>query len=293
MCKHKQVMNTPQYLNTTRLGRDPMVKLEQEMRLRNFSLKTVKAYLYYNNELLRFANYKSSREITNQDIKNYLDFLFTQNKAASTINLAINAIKFYYHKILNRKFFIGEQGIARPKKEKALPTVLSKPEIYRLIKAAPNRKHKMIIQVLYCSGLRVSELRNLKIKDIDFERKTIFVKSGKGGKDRQTIVSETVLSNLRGYLVDYNPGLYIFENHSGNKMNVRSLQLVVTEAAKNSGIKKNISAHTLRHSFATHLLENGVNLRYIQSMLGHSRLETTQIYTKVAVNKFEEIEDLL
>ena len=142
--------------------------------------------------------------------------------------------------------------------------------------------------------MRVSELRNLLIDSIDFNRKCLLVKSGKGKKDRITIISQAVLENINKYLLEYKPLRYLFEgNEPGRKMSVRSIQKAVARAARAAKIKKKVSAHTLRHSFATHLLENGVNLRYIQALLGHARLETIQIYTRVAVNKFNEIGDLL
>ncbi len=286
-------MYTYNYNNSTVLSRDPMFKLEQEMRLRNFSPKTIRAYLYYNKELLRFTNHKSLLEINRQDIKDYLDYFINIGKSTSTVNLAINAVKFYYDSILGRKFFSTDFGIKRPKKEKRLPVVLSKEEIIKMISSIDNIKHKLIIQILYTSGLRVSEIINLNINYIDFYRKTIFVKGGKGKKDRITIISEKVLENINKYLLEYKPITYIFENMNGRKISQRTVQKVVLTAAKKAGINKNISPHTLRHSFATHQIENGVNLRYVQAMLGHARLETTQIYTKVAVDKFSEINDLL
>ena len=274
-------------------SKDPMYILSQELRLRNFSKKTVNIYVYYNRELLRFLQ-KSPREINRQDVKDYLDFLISNHKSTSTINLAINALKFYYQGILRRSFFDFKLGIKRPKKEKSLPVVLSKEEIIRMIDVSDNLKHKLIIQVLYSAGLRISELRDLLIDHIDFDRKNILVKSGKGKKDRITIISKTVLNNLNKYLLEYQPTKYLFENSfREEKMNVRTLQKVVYNLAQKAKIKKQVSAHTLRHSFATHLLEDGVNLRYIQSLLGHARLETTQIYTKVATDNFINIDDLL
>ncbi|PIR13388.1 integrase, partial [Candidatus Falkowbacteria bacterium CG11_big_fil_rev_8_21_14_0_20_39_10] len=286
-------MPTPNFNRTTLQSRDPMLNLVQEMRLRNFSQKTIKAYLYYNRELLRFAS-KFSDEIDKQDIKDYLEYLYSSGRSTSTINLAINAIKFYYEKVMSRNFFSSNMGIKRPKKEKTLPTVLSKQEILKMINLTDNLKHKLMIQIFYSSGLRVSELVNLRINDIDFDRKTLSVKSGKGKKDRITIISQVVLDNIEKYLQEYQPPEFLFEGFpAGSKITTRSVQKVVANAAKQAKIIKNVSAHTLRHSFATHLLENNVNLRYIQSLLGHARLETTQIYTKVAVNKFSEIGDLL
>lgn len=277
--------------NNTRSERNWEFRLEQEMRLRNFSARTISSYLYYNKELLRFANYKSPLGINSQDIKDYLDFLISGNKARATVDVAINALKFYYGAILERKMIYK---IHRPKKEKSLPTVLAKSEIVRMINSTDNLKHKLVIQVLYSTGLRVDELRNLEIDQIDFERKSVFVKAGKGRKDRITIIAQTVLENIGKYLLAYQPLRYLFESFAPErKMSIRSLQKIVTGAALKSGIRKNVSAHTLRHSFATHLLENNVNLRYIQSLLGHARLETTQIYTQVAANNLREIKDLL
>lgn len=287
-------MNTQNNIRTTRLSRDPMNFLGQEMRLRNFSPKTIQAYLYYNKELLRFANYKSPKEITKQDIKDYLDFLFNSNKSASTVNLAVNALKFYYEQILKRKFFIPNIGIKRPKKDKKLPIVLSKQEIIKMIKVVNNLKHKLIIQILYGSGLRISELVNLQINDIDFNRKIIMIKAGKGKKDRITILPKQILENIDKYLCEWRPLIYLFESHeAGKKMSIRSAQKVVVNAMERADINKLASAHTLRHSFATHLLEAGTSIRYIQELLGHARLETTQIYTKVANNKLREIESPL
>jgi len=287
-------MNTPYNTRTTRISRNPDFILEQEMRLRNFSQKTIKAYLYYNRELLRFASGKSSKEIIKQDIKDYLDFLINRQKSTSTINLAINALKFYYSGILGRSFFDFKLGIKRPKKEKKLPIVLSKQEILSMIEVVDNIKHKLVIELLYGSGLRVSELVNLRINDIDFNRKIVNVRAGKGNKDRITIIPAKVLEKLSDYLLEYKPLEFIFESYEpGQKLSVRSAQKIVEETAKKAGIRKNVSAHSLRHSFATHLLEQGTNLRYIQELLGHARLETIQIYTKVAVNKFSEINDLL
>ncbi|MCK4540012.1 tyrosine-type recombinase/integrase [Candidatus Parcubacteria bacterium] len=274
-------------------SKDPIYMLAQELRLRNFSPKTVKVYAYYNQEILRFAE-KSPKEINSQDIKDYLDYLINSGKSTSTVNQAINALKFYYGQILRRKFFSGEIGIKRPKKEKKLPVVLSKQEIVKMIGAGNNTKHKLVVQILYSTGLRISELRNLEINDIDFNRKCVLVKNGKGKKDRITVISQVVLKNIEKYLLEYKPIKYLFESFEiAKKMNVRGMQKVVTDLAKKAGIKKNVSPHSLRHSFATHLLENNVNLRYIQSLLGHARLETTQIYTKVATNNFANIKDLL
>lgn len=274
-------------------SKDPMFRLAQEMRIRNFSPKTIQAYLYYNKELLRFAS-KDVKEMERQDIRDYIDYLFNSGKSSSTVNLAINAFKFYYEGVLRRKFFVPGTGIGRPKSEKRLPVVLSKQEIVKMIDCLDNIKHKLIIQILFGSGLRISEVVDLKINDIDFFRKIITVRQGKGAKDRITIVSEQTLKNIEKYLLEYQPLTYVFESHeAGEKLSVRTAQKVVEEAIKLAGANPAASAHSLRHSFATHLLEGGTDIRYIQELLGHARLETTQIYTKVANNKLRDIKSPL
>lgn len=274
-------------------SKDPMFRLAQEMRIRNFSPKTIQAYIYYNKELLRFAN-RDVREIERQDIRDYIDCLFNLGKSSSTVNLAINALKFYYEEILRRKFFVPGAGIKRPKSEKKLPVVLSKAEVIKMIDSLDNVKHKLMIRILFGSGLRVSELIDLKINDIDFFRKIITVRHGKGAKDRITIVSEQTLRYVENYLLEYQPLVYLFESHqAGQKLNVRSAQKIVEEAAKSAGVNSEVSAHSLRHSFATHLLENGTDIRYIQEILGHARLETTQIYTKVTNPSLKKIKSPL
>lgn len=266
-----------------------MQNLIQEMRIRNFSPKTIKAYLYYNNELLRFAS-KFADEINKQDIKDYLDFLFSSGRSSSTVNLAVNALKFYYQNVMARKFFDSVVGVKRPRSEKKLPVVLSKQEVVSMLSATDNRKHKLMIMILYGSGLRLSELADLKINDIDFYRKMITVREGKGAKDRITIISDNVLREVDEYLKEFQPLVYLFESHGmSKKIHVRSIQKVIEHALEKSGIRKPATVHSLRHSFATHLLENGTDIRYIQELLGHARLETTQIYTKVANNMLKNI----
>lgn len=269
---------------------DPIARLKQEMKIRKFSQETIKSYLHYIMEILRFAS-KSPREINQNDVKDYIEYLCDRNLSSSTMNTAYSALKFYFEKVLNRTFFIN---IARAKQDKKLPLVLSKNEIKKIIETADNIRHKLMVQILYSSGLRVSEIINLKINNIDFIRKTVHVQGAKGKKDRITIIPEIVLENIEKYLLEFRPFEYLFESRINNKkLATRTIQKITEKLAKNAGITKNITPHVFRHSFATHLLEQGTSIRYIQSLLGHARLETTQIYTKVAVNKFDEIEDLL
>ena len=270
-------------------SKDPMFRLAQEMRIRNFSPKTIQAYLHYNKELLRFAS-RDAREIDGQDIRDYIDCLFNLGKSSATVNLAINAFKFYYEGVMRRKFFVSKASIKRPKSEKKLSVVLNKSEVVAMINSLDNVKHKLVIQILFGSGLRISELVNLKINDIDFIRKVITIRQGKGAKDRITIVSGKILGEIEKYLLEYQPLVFLFESHrAGEKLVIRSVQKVVADAVASAGVNPDASAHSLRHSFATHLLESGTDIRYIQELLGHARLETTQIYTKVANNMIRGI----
>jgi len=278
-------MNTQS--RTTRIERDPMYNLERELKIRGFSRKTIKAYLYYNRKFLNFAR-KSPKEIANEDIKRYLEYLANKKVSNATLSLAINALKFYYTQVLKRKFFFD---IKHPKKEKRLPVVLTKDEIKRMLEVTANLKHKLLMEIMYASGLRVSEIIKLKIKDIDLEEGIIRVNLGKGKKDRQTILSKRAIEDLKIYFQkrnDENPYVFPGAQNKGH-LSTRSIQKIVLQAAKLADIKKDISCHSLRHSFATHLLEKGVDIRYIQKLLGHKRLETTQIYTKVSTQKLKEI----
>lgn len=270
-------------------SQDPMRKLRQEMTLRNFSPKTIKSYLYYITHLLKLTN-KSPREINSGDVRNYLESL-AENKSASTVNIAHNALKFYFERILKRKFFVN---LPRMKKEKYLPVVLSKDEVKRMIEATDNPKHKFLIQFLYSTGMRISEVVKVRMGDVDFDRKMVRVRQGKGKKDRYTLLAGSLLETLEKQSKLKKSDDYLFTGVGGkDHWQVMSAQKVIYQAAVKAGINKKVSAHTLRHSFATHLLEEGTDIRYIQSLLGHARLETTQIYTKVANNILSAIKNPL
>jgi site-specific recombinase XerD len=194
-------------------------------------------------------------------------------------NQAINAIKFYYEKVAGgvRKFY----QLERPLKEQKLPTVLSVEEIQAMIKATVNLKHKLLIMMCYSAGLRISELLNLRVTDLDSKRMQIKIAAAKGKKDRYSLLSEKMLPLLREYYKAYQPKEYLFEGLDGGPYSERSMQAVVKEALEKAGVGKPATVHTLRHSFATHLLENGTDLRYIQTLLGHSSSKTTEVYTHV------------
>ena len=219
-----------------------------------------------------------------------MEKLADASKSSSTINNAHSALKFYFEKILKRKFF---GNIPRSKKAKKIPVVLTKDEVKKILSSVENVKHKLILAVMYSSGLRVSEVTHIRVRDLSPENKMLFVREAKGMKDRSTIISEKVLEVLKKYIKNKKADNYIFESNRGGKMTDRSVQKIFSQALQKSGIRKKASCHSLRHSFATHLLESGTDIRYIQSLLGHKRLETTQIYTKVADNMIKNIKSPL
>jgi len=262
-----------------------------KLELKRYSLSTEKTYVTF---FEKFINHYRDVEISSldeNDIREYLQYLIQKRKSNSYLNQAVNSIKFYFEVVLEmpNRFY----NIERPRKERRLPTVISKQEVARLIENTNNIKHKCIVSLLYASGLRLNELLNLKIADIHSDRMIILVKAGKGNRDRYTILGETILKDLRLYFREYKPHEYLFEGVSGGKYTGTSVQAIVKKASKKAGIQKKVTPHTLRHSFATHLLENGTDLRYIQSLLGHSSTTTTEIYTHVAVNSFNSIKSPL
>jgi site-specific recombinase XerD len=201
--------------------------------------------------------------------------------APSTANQVFNALRFLYVELYKRPFVVG--SLPRPKKPKKLPVTLSQQEVLRILNAVGNEKHKVILTLIYSAGLRIGEAVRLKVADIDSDRGLIHVRNAKGMKDRFTLLSEVMLPMLRDYYKEYRPEEYLFEGSPGRShIAERSVQNVFARAVKEAGISKDVSVHSLRHSFATHLLEGGTDLRYIQELLGHSSSKTTEIYTHVS-----------
>ena len=208
--------------------------------------------------------------------------------SAGSINQVFNAIRFLYVELYKRPLTIA--GIPRALKDEKLPTVLSQDEVVKILDAVTNVKHKTILELIYSAGLRVGKSVMLKISDIDSKRMTIHVQGAKGRRDRYTLLSEFALAQLREYYKEHRPSEYLFEGAHGRKhLSERSAQSVFDHAAKAAGIKKPVSIHTLRHSFATHLLEAGVDIKYIQELLGHSRVKTTKVYTHVSQKSLGKI----
>lgn len=263
--------------------------LEVELRLRGFSKYTSKVYIYYNSKLLSYIK-KSPDEITENDIKEFLAYKMSENLSNCSMGLIRSAIKFYYSEILGRNIVL----VKTPRGDKKLPVVLSKKEIKDLLDKTENVKHRLLIELLYSTGIRLSECINLKYGDLDLDSKIGFVRKGKGSKDRIFIISDMFKKDLISYREDhgFDKDGFIFEVN-GRKMSPRGIQHAIKISAERAGIKKDIHVHTLRHSFATHLLENGVDIRKIQLLLGHSNLSTTQIYTQVSSDEIKKIKSPL
>lgn len=260
--------------------KDTIASVESKILLKGYSKHTMASY---KSELIEFLIYNRDniiKDLTKQEIESYVVHLIKKYSISeSRQNTVINAIKFYYEHVLgqDRTYY----DIQRPKKSKTLPNVLSKSEIKKLLLAPKNIKHKAILAVLYSAGLRLSEVINLRIEDIHSDEGHIFIKGGKGKKDRTTILSPTLLNLLRHYYIAQKPSYWLFEGADGGQYSSSSVQKILRRAIKDSKINPWATPHTLRHSFATHLLQDGVNLRIIQSMLGHENPKTTQIYTHV------------
>ena len=264
--------------------------LETELKIRGYSPATLKKYLEYNKKFLAFTG-KSARSITGQDVKKYMAHLMTEKgHKPATINLTVSAIKFYYAIMLKKPIF---SDIKLPKIEKKIPTVLTKKEVKDLLASTKNPKHRLLIEFLYSSGLRVSEAVKLKVNDLDLNEKMGYVRSGKGKKDRNIILSTNLIKSLNSYLSNRKtPSEYIFQS-KGHHISVRMAQKVVQDSAKQAKIKKRVFCHALRSSFATHLLEAGTDIRIIQELLGHSDISTTQRYTKVSTEQLKKVKSPL
>ena len=260
----------------------------QKLEIKRYSNNTVRTYVHCFEVFINYYKDVDLLHLNENDIRMYLQKLIHEGKSDSYINQAVNAIKFYYEVVLEmpNRFY----SIERPRKRKLLPKVISKEEVRLIIDHTNNIKHKCIVSILYSSGLRRAELLNLKITDIDSKRMVINVNSGKGKKDRITLLSPSVLKDLRSYYTEWKPDTYLFEGSKGGQYSEQSVVQIVKKAAIKAKIMKRVTPHMLRHSFATHLLESGTDLRYIQFLLGHSSTRTTEIYTQVAVNNIRAIQ---
>jgi integrase/recombinase XerD len=263
-------------------------QFEEKLKTMRYSESTVRNYCSALKEFIHYYKGSNIDLLKQQDIEKFLLYITEgRNVSTSYHNISLCAIKFYYEKVL-------QQGqvtyhINRPRREKSLPEVLSEEEVRCILSAADNLKHKCILMTIYSGGLRLSEVVGLRVSDIDSKRMMIFIKGAKGNKDRYTLLSKELLKWLREYYKHEKPSNWLFEGVTGGQYSMRSVQNIMKEAVKKAGIKKHATVHTLRHSFATHMLENGTDLRYIQNLLGHSSSKTTEIYTHITTKGMEQL----
>jgi len=261
---------------------ESLEKLRTELRLRGFSPLTLRNYDFFVNKFLIRINKENMEELTEDDAKIYLSELI-ENKSKNTIMLAAASLKFFFKEILGKSF----ENVRVPKKDRRLPEVLTKDEVKTLIDNADNLKSRLIISMLYSSGLRVSELVNLKVNSLDFSENIGWVRKGKGNKDRIFTLSSRLGEELKEFISARDHKDYLFSKEK--PLTTRNIQKIIKGTRERAGINKKVTPHTLRHSFATHLLEDGTDIRMIQAMLGHANLNTTQIYAHVSSEQIKKV----
>ncbi|MES2379603.1 MAG: site-specific tyrosine recombinase/integron integrase [Bacteroidota bacterium] len=267
-------------------------KIEQFKRWlssKRYSANTIKTYSDALHTFLKYYHYKPIEQITNEDVIGFNNDYILKNKFSSSFqNQVVNAVKLFYRQIQGAT--INVELVHRPKREKLLPNVLSKEEIKAILEAPTNVKHKAMLSLIYACGLRRSELLSLKPEHINSKRNLLIIKQSKGKKDRITPISDKLITLLRDYYKSYKPEIWLFEGQKkGEQYTAESLQSVLKQALEKCKITKPVTLHWLRHSYATHLLESGTDLRYIQELLGHNSSKTTEIYTHVSTKSLQNI----
>ena len=263
--------------------------MKEWMTFRRYSPSTIRTYLEIISTFLRFIKPdKAGEEIGDRFIRFTNEYILYKQLSESYQNQAINALRLFYKHIVRTEFDPGQ--LMRPRRENRLPNVLSKEEVKHLLNVTRNKKHQVMLSLIYACGLRRGELLNLRPGDIDSRRGILIIRQAKGKKDRIVPISAKIIDLLREYYKEYRPGLWLFEGVKKNhQYDERSLQQVMKKAVRLAGIRKPVTLHWLRHSYATHLLEAGVDLRYIQVILGHKSSKTTEIYTHVSTNSIQKI----
>lgn len=256
--------------------------------LKAYSKSTIKTYISEFSQLLFVLKDFPVQNLTPEKLKSYILYCIQELKLSeSQVHSRLNAIKFYFEKVLHReKFFVD---IPRPKKQSHLPKVLSKKEVSKLFEVTTNKKHRLILKLCYGMGLRVSEVVNLKIGDIDSTRMMVHIQNAKGKQDRYVPLPKTVLQELREYYLAYKPKEYLFEGQYEGQYSTRSAQAVFKNAMRKATIHKKIGIHGLRHSYATHLLEMGTDIGFIKGLLGHKDIKTTLLYTQITETNYRDI----
>ncbi|MCE7056300.1 site-specific integrase [Algoriphagus sp. AGSA1] len=266
--------------NLNRQSMQALADLEQKLILKAYSPSTVKNYISSLAKFLSFFETRNILDVTKEEIEGFVYHQITKYRISeSAQNTLINAIKAYYEHVLGRERTVYE--IQRPKKSLTLPNILSQDEVKSILQSVENLKHRAVLMLIYSAGLRISEAINLRSRDIHSDEGYIFIKGAKNKKDRKTVLSPLLLVLLRQYYKEYRPSYWLFEGQDGGQYSATSIQAVFRRAIKKSNSNPWATVHTLRHSFATHLLQQGTNLRYVQALLGHGSSKTTEIYTHV------------
>ncbi|WP_299014111.1 site-specific tyrosine recombinase/integron integrase [uncultured Polaribacter sp.] len=259
---------------------------------KRYSSSSIKTYTFFVADFINFHTKKAINELCNRDVELFIEKVFIERKySVSSQRQFISALKLFVQFYPETE--INNLTLERPKKSRKLPSVLSQKEVLKLISATQNLKHRAILALIYSCGLRISELINLKLADFHIERKQLIVKDGKGRKDRYVSLADSFLPLLSNYYYSYKPELYFVEGKNSGQYSPESIRQFLRRSCAKAGITRHVTPHTLRHSYATHLLENGVDIRYIQTLLGHSRPETTMIYTHVKRQDLMEIQNPL
>lgn len=259
-------------------GTENMLRHLKEKR---YSIHTINSYLSHLKLFFKYCGAKDPAEISDQDLGSFMhDFIVTNKYSASFQNQAISAIKIYYE--INGGREINSTGFERPRRRRSLPKVFSKEEVMQIFNATRNSKHKLILWLVYSCGLRRSEVINIRLTDLDTSRGTLHIREGKGNVDRMVPIADKIWDKIRSYLKSYKPVQYLFEGQKGGKYSVESVYNVFKQSLRKAGINKEVGIHSLRHSYATHLHESGLDIRFIQELLGHKSTRTTEIYTHVS-----------
>lgn len=290
-------------LQTTNLGKLVASRISPEnqnqlriytetLQLKGYSSKTIATYRSELAQFLYDLKHKAINDCTEEKVRSYFLYCINELKLTeNTLHSRINAIKFYFEKVLHREKFFVE--IPRPKKQFILPKAIHQKDIKKIFEVTENLKHNTMLKLSYGMGLRVSEIINIKIKDIDSGSMQVYISRGKGKKDRYANLPESILTQLRHYFKEYKPTDYLFEGQYGGKYSARTAQQIFRNALLKAKVNKECSFHSLRHSFATHLLENGTDVRFIQELLGHKDIKTTLLYTHVSDNSTRKIKSPL
>ncbi len=288
----KAILNRDAIANIHEINQAAMLKYVEILQLKAYSLSTINTYRNEFAQLLQTLKGNNVDDLDAERLRSYFLYCINVLKLSeNTMHSRINAVKFYFEQILKReKFFIE---IPRPKKPSILPKVIDVKDIKKLFVVTENLKHQVILKLCYGMGLRVSEIVNLKITDIDSQRMQVLVEQAKGKKDRYVNLPQSILEQLRAYYTEYKPKKYLFEGQYGEQYSIRSCQQVFQDAMQKAKINKKVGIHGLRHSFATHLLENGTDVKFIQELLGHNDIKTTLRYTHVSKKSLANIKSPL